>query len=76
MEQLGKLLVVLSSLAGAYLASLHATEINWPVFLPVMLFGGIGAMLVSWTYLPTTCASKSTACFAETWHDSPMFGTA
>jgi hypothetical protein len=46
MEQLGKLLVVLSSLAGAYLASLHATEINWPVFLPVMLFGGIGAMLV------------------------------
>lgn len=46
MEKFGRLTVTLSFVAGAYLASLHPTEIKWVLFLPVILLGAMGAVLV------------------------------
>lgn len=46
MDTIGKLLVTLTFIIGAYLASLHPTEINWLAFLPVIGLGAVGAVLV------------------------------
>ena len=46
MDIIGKLLVTLTFIIGAYLASLHPTEINWLAFLPVIGLGAVGAVLV------------------------------
>jgi len=46
MEKLGRLTVTLTFVVGAYLASLHPTEVKWVLFLPVIALGGIGAMQV------------------------------
>ncbi len=46
MKTAAKLLVVLSFLGGAFLASLDATTMHWPAFLPVMLAGAVGVYLV------------------------------
>ncbi|WP_262692891.1 hypothetical protein [Kordiimonas aestuarii] len=46
MKKIAYLIVVLAFLAGAFLASLHPTEMDWPSFLPVMLAGVIGVVLI------------------------------
>ena len=46
MEMLGKILVALSFIGGAYLASLHPTEMNWTWFVPVIAAGVLGAFVV------------------------------
>ena len=46
MTRIGKLLVILTFVVGAYLASLHPTEINWVLFVPVVLIGAVGAVMV------------------------------
>jgi hypothetical protein len=46
MEQLGKVLVMVTFVGGAYLASLDPVVVNWLLFLPVILLGASGAVLV------------------------------
>lgn len=46
MQTIGRLLVTVAFVVGAYLASLHPTEINWVLFLPVMVLGVCGAVMV------------------------------
>lgn len=45
MQILGKLLVVLAFLTGAFLASLDPLVINWTLFVPVVLAGVLGIVL-------------------------------
>ncbi len=45
MQSLGKLLVVVAFLSGAYLASLDPLTINWTLFVPVALAGVLGVVL-------------------------------
>jgi len=45
MQIFAKLLVVLAFLGGAFLASLHPTEMDWVTFVPVVIVGAIGVFL-------------------------------
>lgn len=45
MQLLGKLLVILAFLSGAFLASLDPLVINWTLFVPVVLAGVLGIVL-------------------------------
>lgn len=45
-ERLGIGLIIAAFLAGAFLASLHAREIDWPFFLPVLAVGALGVVLL------------------------------
>lgn len=42
MQPLGKLLVILAFLSGAFLASLDPLKVNWGLFVPVVLAGILG----------------------------------
>ncbi|WP_417450085.1 hypothetical protein [Kordiimonas sp.] len=46
MKKIAYLTVALAFLAAAFLTSLHPTELDWPTFLPVILAGVIGVVLV------------------------------
>lgn len=46
METYGKLMVTASFIVGAYLASLDPVAMNWIAFVPTMLLGVAGAVLV------------------------------
>ncbi len=45
-ERIGYVLIIAAFLAGAFLASLHAREIDWPLFLPVLAVGAFGVILL------------------------------
>jgi len=45
MQTVAKLLVVLAFLGGAFLASLHPTEMDWVAFIPVVVVGAVGAFM-------------------------------
>lgn len=49
MKTIAYLIVILSFLAAAFLASLHPTMIDWPTFLPVIVGGVIGVVLIKRT---------------------------
>ncbi|MBD1390656.1 hypothetical protein IC617_14555 [Neiella sp. HB171785] len=46
MINLARFIVVASFLAGAYLASLHEETINWIFFIPVIIAGVVGLVLL------------------------------
>jgi hypothetical protein len=43
---MGRLLVIVAFVGGAYLASLDAESVNWLLFAPLMLVGAVGVVLV------------------------------
>ena len=45
MKALALLIVILAFLAGAFLASLDPRSINWPLMVPVLVFGVLGLWL-------------------------------
>lgn len=45
MSRLGSMLVALGFLSSAYMASLDAVQVRWPVFLPLVLAGFLGVYL-------------------------------
>lgn len=45
-ERLGLGMIIAAFLAGAFLASLHARDIDWPLFLPVLAVGALGVILL------------------------------
>ncbi|MCK0070786.1 hypothetical protein [Kordiimonas laminariae] len=45
MQMLAKLLVVVAFLAGAYLTSLHPTEVDWTAFGPIVIAGALGVIM-------------------------------
>ena len=46
-KQIGYLMVTLSFLGGAFLASLSASTIEWRIFLPVLTLGALGVMVIN-----------------------------
>lgn len=49
MKQLSILLITLSFLAGAFVTSLNAVQVNWAIFLPILGVGIIGVALLKRT---------------------------
>lgn len=45
-QRLGYALIIAAFLAGAFLASLHAREIDWLYFLPVLAVGAVGVVIL------------------------------
>ncbi len=45
MQTIAKLLVVAAFLAGAFLTSLHPTEVDWTAFAPIVIAGALGVIM-------------------------------
>lgn len=46
MINLARFIIIASFLAGAYLASLHEETIHWPIFIPVVITGLVGIVML------------------------------
>jgi hypothetical protein len=46
-KQIGYTMVGLSFLGGAFITSLDTSEVNWHIFLPTLVFGVLGVIIVN-----------------------------